>query len=566
MKRVFVSFIVMLISLTMTASAISLTSWYDPASCRVNATGDGDGIITIIVAPEAVSSDSISVSNMPSYFHQIEAGGSYNFSFPLPDSAADGKYIVYVYNQSGSASGSFISYDISVANSIISDLNSKSSEDFILITSSDAVARSLGIDVTNEDYSLATMTLMRKLYPSFTDSIDFLNKYNFCHALNSLSGKSVSEVENNLKKYQSFLGISYIDDYESKAVMSSGAKKDLCSYLSTVDYVENYVIAQNITGNKDFKALYNAAQALAVIKQVQNWKSMEKIYTQTYSFLKTNIVNKNSSYSASISDSVFEELNKLSFEKISDLKNNFDKAVAAALLLSEKSADTKDEGYKGTVSLPSSSPSGSSSFEQIPVSSASNTGITCSLPEDKGKKISFTDVLSDTWFFDAVSTLASMDIVSGYNDGSFVPEGNITRAEFTKMMVAAFNINSKNKGEFSDVNADDWFSSYVGIASGAGIITGYDGFFNPSSFITRQDAVLILSRVAPLFDVQYTGFREFSDMNDVSLYAWSAVGAFYSNGLVNGTEEQKFYPQSHITRAEAAQLLLNFITNIKGKI
>ncbi|MBU7008161.1 S-layer homology domain-containing protein [Phosphitispora fastidiosa] len=103
---------------------------------------------------------------------------------------------------------------------------------------------------------------------------------------------------------------------------------------------------------------------------------------------------------------------------------------------------------------------------------------------------------------DSVYRLNALGIIDGYPDGTFKPEGNITRAEFAKIaMAAAGNSSSadflKNAtSKFSDVKAGEWYTGWVNLAASLGYIQGYpDGTFKPNANITYAECVTILVRL-----------------------------------------------------------------------
>ena len=132
-------------------------------------------------------------------------------------------------------------------------------------------------------------------------------------------------------------------------------------------------------------------------------------------------------------------------------------------------------------------------------------------------------------------------------------------------MVSAFSIISPEKKTFTDIADDAWYKDYVETASGAGIVNGSGNSFDPEKSITREDAVVILNRVAKLFSAEFEGYKEFSDMNDVSSYALTSVGAFYQNKVLNGKDDGSFCPKENITRAEATQLIYSFTEKLGEK-
>ena len=106
----------------------------------------------------------------------------------------------------------------------------------------------------------------------------------------------------------------------------------------------------------------------------------------------------------------------------------------------------------------------------------------------------YTDVPEDAWYNNAVSTLTNAGILDGYEDGTFKPDGNITRAEFATIAVRFFEATYDGEDLFSDI-AGHWAQDYINEAANAGIVDGYpDGTFRPQQYITRAEAVTMVNR------------------------------------------------------------------------
>ena len=107
----------------------------------------------------------------------------------------------------------------------------------------------------------------------------------------------------------------------------------------------------------------------------------------------------------------------------------------------------------------------------------------------------FTDVAEDSDVYTAVQTLSSLSILNGYEDGTFGPEKDITRAEFATVVCRALGLGNPAKGatQFADVPADHWAAGYINLVAGQGIVNGYgDGNFGPEDNVTYEQAVKML--------------------------------------------------------------------------
>ncbi len=108
----------------------------------------------------------------------------------------------------------------------------------------------------------------------------------------------------------------------------------------------------------------------------------------------------------------------------------------------------------------------------------------------------YSDCGPDLWCNNAISTLSNMGIISGYDDGTFRPYAKITRAQFAKIAVGFFETTTKEyQGYYADVPEDAWYTDYVEAASRVGLIQGFqDGSFRPNENITRAQACVIVNR------------------------------------------------------------------------
>ena len=115
--------------------------------------------------------------------------------------------------------------------------------------------------------------------------------------------------------------------------------------------------------------------------------------------------------------------------------------------------------------------------------------------ENLTKTNRYHDVAATSWYNTAVSTLSSMGIITGYPDGTFRPNAAITRAEFAAIAARFDNDGDKTAAKFSDI-ATHWAKDEISIAYNNGWITGYpDGTFGPQRDITRAETMTLVNRV-----------------------------------------------------------------------
>ena len=115
--------------------------------------------------------------------------------------------------------------------------------------------------------------------------------------------------------------------------------------------------------------------------------------------------------------------------------------------------------------------------------------------ENLTKTNRYSDVAATSWYNTAVSTLSSMGIITGYPDGTFRPNAAITRAEFAAITARFDNDGDKTAAKFSDI-ANHWAKDEISIAYNNSWITGYpDGTFGPQRDITRAETMTLVNRV-----------------------------------------------------------------------
>ena len=110
----------------------------------------------------------------------------------------------------------------------------------------------------------------------------------------------------------------------------------------------------------------------------------------------------------------------------------------------------------------------------------------------------FTDVEADASYLEAATLLNKLGIITGYEDGSFLPNNTITRAEAATVLVRALNGTEEAKGMaasnmFTDVPASHWAAGYVNYAATYGIVNGRGaGIFDPEAPVAYEEIVKMI--------------------------------------------------------------------------
>lgn len=140
--------------------------------------------------------------------------------------------------------------------------------------------------------------------------------------------------------------------------------------------------------------------------------------------------------------------------------------------------------------------------------------LTESFDENGSYTTSFADVDNNVWYYRYIGFEESQNIITGYEDGTFKPKNSITRAEFANMIVHFAELNTENADtSFTDTNGH-WAQNQIAACFAAGYIKGYaDNTFMPDNYITRAEAVAIINRVLGRDDIK--DFENpFSDVTD----------------------------------------------------
>ena len=198
------------------------------------------------------------------------------------------------------------------------------------------------------------------------------------------------------------------------------------------------------------------------------------------------------------------------------------------------------------------------------------------VPQNTGGETSenplrFADISETAWAEEYINLLADKDIVSGSAAGRFEPNRMVLRQEFVKMLVLSFGIYDKDAVcDFSDVNAGDWYSSYIASAVNHGAVQGTeDGRFGVDENISRQDMAVLIVRLLGSRGITISETNpdiEFSDSSEIADYAASSVRSLCRAGIISGMGDGTFSPQSPATRAQSAKIIGMLIPTIEQEV
>ncbi|QUG40573.1 S-layer homology domain-containing protein [Psychrobacillus sp. INOP01] len=169
---------------------------------------------------------------------------------------------------------------------------------------------------------------------------------------------------------------------------------------------------------------------------------------------------------------------------------------------------------------------------------------------------SFSDVQASQHFYEAVKNLTARGIISGFEDGTFRPSENISRAHAAKIMALALGLDTKNvkNPEFKDVSTSH--PNYEAIAAlvEAGVLKGYENnTFHPDGNLTRAQMAKMLVKGFKFEEEKYSNLP----FDDVKNNEWHAnyIQTLFDHKITTGKTASKYDPNAYVTRGQAASFI-----------
>lgn len=200
------------------------------------------------------------------------------------------------------------------------------------------------------------------------------------------------------------------------------------------------------------------------------------------------------------------------------------------------------------------------------------------LPTTAMAAVSFTDVKTTDWFYDAVQFVSQRSIMSGTSDRTFSPNTTATRGMVVTILYRMEGFPSVSRANFSDVSSNAYYANAVSWASKNGIMSGYgNGKFGPDDAMTREQLATVLYRYTlnKGYDIVVNGyihatyqdglFWAYEDVWKISDYAEQAMTWAVGRGIISGSRENYLYalkPNERATRAQVATILMRLYQEI----
>lgn len=169
----------------------------------------------------------------------------------------------------------------------------------------------------------------------------------------------------------------------------------------------------------------------------------------------------------------------------------------------------------------------------------------------------FSDVAEDHWAAGFINELTEQKVINGYTDGTFRPNGTLTKGEFMKLIMTA----SLPELDFSIAPKDfnHWAAGYVKVAENYSVLdVGEITAENIDLPINRIDVIRILS----LADInirnnmqKFNSMLPFIDTDDLDSKEMILLGHAVEKGIIGGYPDGTFKPTNNLTRAEVSKIL-----------
>lgn len=479
---------------------------------------------------------------------------SYEYTFRMNDSVASGKYRVWVKGNEDSFEKTFDFISMNDFYDVLYYLDTQTDETLI-VDKLESSAYMFGLsdiffnNLTND----MKKTVKEGIKQAFTDyplvKSDEYSKWTDAIRENILGdlfvfyinlNPSFSEIEAMLTNYSSEL---LIDNANYTKYFTKESKTAVSQALINNPPQTKSEIAQKFTD----------ALIVGCVNSAGAWGNIDSVLMEFSQTLGIDI-SRYRRFSNTVKASVCESFFDINFGSVGAIRSHFETVIAGyADEEAEEGTHPKLEIKKGDIiaSMAVSTPNISTDKEIV--------------SQFKG----FDDMDGFEWAQEAVQMLAKCGIIQGKSENEFAPGDKIKREEFVSLIMRVFEFDTANVSniKFNDVKDTDWFAADIGRAVELGIIKGInEETFGTGMNITRQDAVTVIVRAADaagkLIMPKYSSIA-FTDANQISDYAYSAVTELTRSGIVNGVSVDKFSPLSDTTRAETAVMLMRLILNMK---
>ena len=527
-----------------TISTPDITFYPDTLKLEVRGTvsdsnNDTVALFVTRLAENEITTDAINSGKVFFVTAKTNRLGEYSISYKLANNTPGGQYYVYVSCNGEKTEGNFLFFNEFLAKEAVGIINRASKTEI-----ADKIEENLadfGLEKAEFDtYSKYIGAIVYESKPIGGYDVDsFVNMYKTAVAVGSIKEGDKTLLE-AITEHTAYIGVT-IDEYNA---LEEEIKAETENLFKTLPY-----------DSISFKAAFDEYVLLSKVRTAKDAENLGNVITTEHESLGIDLTKynniKNEYYQANVFINIYNSAKIVSdFES---LKTLFDNEVKVQ---TEEAKDNKDKA-------PSSAGGGGGGGGGASIPKDS---VNVFVPEVEEvvevtkEDTTFTDI-ENHWAKDVITNFVKTEIITGYPDGTFKPNNTVTRAEFSVLIYKMLSLSPVFENQFGDVNEGDWFYKYINAVGSKGIVTGYDGIFNPNAPISRQDMAVMVYRMleSAKFDAEYS---EFKDHNSISNYAVDAVYTLQNMDVISGSDGY-FAPKSNATRAEAVKILSNALKYIE---
>ena len=527
-----------------TMSTPDISFYPDTLKLEVSGTVSDSNKDTVALMITQLAEDEITTSAINSgkvFFVTTKTNklGEYAISYKLASNTPGGQYNVFVSCNGESASNNFLFFNEFLAKQALALVNGASKTSIGGVIGANLEA--FGLDETEfNTYSDYIAPIVYDCKPQGGYDIDgFVAMYKTAVAVGSIQ-KGNNTLAEAITNNASYVGVT-IDEYNA---LEAEIKAETEYLFKTLPY-----------DSVSFKAAFDEYVLLSKVRTAKDAENLGNVITTEHESLGIDLTKynsiKNDYYQANVFVNIYNAAKSVA--NFEDLKVLFDNEVKV------QTAEAKDNKDKAPSSAGGGGGGGGGA--SIPKDS-----VNVFVPEAEEVVVvpkedtTFTDI-ENHWAKDVITKFVKTEIITGYPDGTFKPNNTVTRAEFSVLIYKMLSLSPVFENQFGDVNEGDWFYKYINAVGSKGIVTGYDGIFNPNAPVSRQDMAVMVYRMLEIGDSADYSYN-FKDHANISDYAVDAVYSLENMGVINGSDG-RFEPKNNATRAEAVKILSNALEFVK---
>ena len=473
----------------------------------------------------------------------VESNGSFTETVKITSVLQTGEYNVYINNSSLRTLRVLILPDIETLQEVTAAVNAETESGIRSLFSNVETVQQLALDsefvAQNLDALAAYLYACRPA--AGYDSNGLIEAYAAARCIIAMDNGD-DDAEMLLQRYADYLGIDYEANYNS---LSQTARETLLA------------LAQRgrIASARPFVQYYRELSFMAQVKSCGSYDKLMTYIVENYAAAELDLTAYNRISSQYRQQEIFRELYRAinGIDTFAELRSKFSQLVQESEGGNTNTGTRPGGSGSGSGGTSAGSPAGIGSIQ------IDNSGIA---PGSETEAAAVFADMQDHWAAAEIGELYRMGVVNGYDDGLFRPDGTVTRSEFVQMLCKSLDAAYGGANMFEDVNVGDWYFESVNTAAELGLVNGFDNRFEPESFITRQDAAVILHRAFTYKGVILTGQASFADDDRIVDYARESVSVLAANGIILGNGDG-FAPEDNLTRAEAGVLIYRFIQKIQ---